>query len=219
MQIYLDESGDLGWSFDKPHQNGGSSRYITIAGIVIEQNRLKHLNGFVADLYRQLNYPFGVEKKGSKISNAEASFILDEMTAAFQQWHAFKIISITTAKTNVSEPLKRDKNIFYNFMLSQLLTDVIDKFPIVNIVLDNRTIRLGSRNSFEDCLRAKCWGELGLDTNIVCRYEDSERNRAIWLADWLSNFIWRHYEHDMNDAYLQCISLQSHYSEKTLFMN
>ena len=31
--VYLDESGDLGWKFDKPYQNGGSSRFFTIACI------------------------------------------------------------------------------------------------------------------------------------------------------------------------------------------
>lgn len=36
MLIFLDESGDLGWSFDRPNGDGGSSRYITISGIVVD---------------------------------------------------------------------------------------------------------------------------------------------------------------------------------------
>lgn len=31
MNVYLDESGDLGWVLDKPYRNGGSSRFMTIA--------------------------------------------------------------------------------------------------------------------------------------------------------------------------------------------
>lgn len=33
--IYLDESGDLGWSLDKPYKNGGSSRYLTLAAVIV----------------------------------------------------------------------------------------------------------------------------------------------------------------------------------------
>jgi hypothetical protein len=35
MLIYLDESGELGWKFDAPYRKGGSSRYLTIASLVI----------------------------------------------------------------------------------------------------------------------------------------------------------------------------------------
>jgi len=28
MQVFLDESGDLGWSFNEQYRAGGSSRYI-----------------------------------------------------------------------------------------------------------------------------------------------------------------------------------------------
>jgi hypothetical protein len=42
MNLYLDESGDLGWKFDKPYRDGGSSRYLTIATLIIPQN-LSHL--------------------------------------------------------------------------------------------------------------------------------------------------------------------------------
>jgi hypothetical protein len=35
MNLYLDESGDLGWTLDKPYQAGGSSRYLTIATLII----------------------------------------------------------------------------------------------------------------------------------------------------------------------------------------
>ena len=28
MQIFIDESGDLGWILDKPYKKGGSSQYL-----------------------------------------------------------------------------------------------------------------------------------------------------------------------------------------------
>jgi hypothetical protein len=34
MKVFIDESGDLGWTLDKPNRNGGSSRFITLTGIL-----------------------------------------------------------------------------------------------------------------------------------------------------------------------------------------
>ncbi|WMN84132.1 DUF3800 domain-containing protein [Vibrio parahaemolyticus] len=37
--IYLDESGDLGWTFDSPYRRGGSSRYLTIASLIVSPEK------------------------------------------------------------------------------------------------------------------------------------------------------------------------------------
>ena len=41
MNLYLDESGDLGFTFDKPNRYGGSSRHLTIA-ILLTPKELSH---------------------------------------------------------------------------------------------------------------------------------------------------------------------------------
>lgn len=51
--IYVDESGDLGWSFDLAYGRGGSSRYLTIAAMILPE-MLDHLpERKVRHLYRQ----------------------------------------------------------------------------------------------------------------------------------------------------------------------
>lgn len=42
MNLYIDESGDLGFTFDKPYRIGGSSRYLTIAFLLVPKE-LSHL--------------------------------------------------------------------------------------------------------------------------------------------------------------------------------
>jgi len=37
--IYLDESGDTGWIFDKPYTKGGSSRYLIIAACLLPPDK------------------------------------------------------------------------------------------------------------------------------------------------------------------------------------
>lgn len=61
--IYLDESGDLGWTFDKPYQQGGSSRKLSIAAIVIPENKIKLITRIVSAMYRKRNRPFSTELK------------------------------------------------------------------------------------------------------------------------------------------------------------
>lgn len=51
---YLDESGDLGWKFHQPYRQGGSSRYLSLAAIILPFDK-KHLpKRFITDLYKDL---------------------------------------------------------------------------------------------------------------------------------------------------------------------
>ncbi|MBF4102116.1 DUF3800 domain-containing protein [Gallibacterium anatis] len=50
ISVYLDESGDLGWKFDAPYRQGGSSRYLTIAAIVINHDKRHILKRLMKDL-------------------------------------------------------------------------------------------------------------------------------------------------------------------------
>lgn len=218
MVIFLDESGDLGWSFDKPRRQGGSSRFMTIAGIEIEKNKIKHLCRFVHALHLKYNLGVGIEVKGLKFSDDLAARILKDIQIFFLEIPSLKVMSITADKQKTPNALRRDKNVFYNYISSALLTDILNGHNDGEVIFDDRTIRRGSRNSLEDCLKSKCWGELGLTASISCRYEDSKKNPGIWVADWLANFIWRHYENNLHEAYDACLQLGDRYHEKTLFM-
>jgi hypothetical protein len=219
MQIYLDESGDLGWTFDKPNQHGGSSRFITIAGIVVDSDELKHVKRQIADLYKKYNLTPKIEKKGANFSEADATYIVRNLNAIFNKARSFKIIAITTRKENVNLSLRKDCNIFYNYMLGVMLPDTIKHYKNVEIVIDKRTIKVDSGRSFEEYIKTKCWGELQLDVDIACSYDSSDKNEGIWMADWLANFIWRHYEDGRSEAYKELSKLKGTiFFEKTLFM-
>jgi len=121
MLIFLDESGDLGWSLDKPRFAGGSSRFITIAGIVVDQDQIKMLMHYVRALSLKHNLDLRHELKGKKISNEIAELIVRELLK-LSLTIPFQIISITANKQNVTPQLRRDSNVFYNHLLNNLLT-------------------------------------------------------------------------------------------------
>jgi hypothetical protein len=217
MQIFLDESGDLGWSFDRPIGNGGSSRYVTIAGLIVEDTLLNHIHRIIVELYRKYNLTPGIEKKGANFSSNEAAFIIRRLQKLSQDSTLFRIISITARKENAGAPLRRDSNIFYNYLLNVLLADQLKNADMVHITLDNRAVKVGSDNSFEDCLKTKCWGELAMQTNISVRYDNSDQNYGIWIADWIANFVWRHYEKEIHEGYSELKYLDDLFAEKILF--
>jgi len=43
MHVFLDESGDLGWNFEHPFRMGGSSRFLTLAFLVVDEST--HIQG------------------------------------------------------------------------------------------------------------------------------------------------------------------------------
>lgn len=74
--IYLDESGDLGWNFDKPYREGGSSRFLTIASLVINPSK-KHLTKrLIKNLYNKFKWPPKIEKKWSDMKLSERERVL-----------------------------------------------------------------------------------------------------------------------------------------------
>ncbi len=71
MNLYLDESGDLSWTFDKPHRAGGSSRYLTIATLIVPKD-LSHLpKKIVKEIYLDRKQSTAYELKGKDLSVAE----------------------------------------------------------------------------------------------------------------------------------------------------
>ena len=217
MKVYIDESGDLGWTLDKPNRNGGSSRFITITGLVIEETEQKYITRFISDIYKKYNLTPNVEKKGANFSPEHASFITSQLHKIFSKSDSFKIITITVNKSKVFDSLRQDKNIFYNYVLGLLLKPEIVQHDAIEIILDKRTIKVSHGESFPDYIKTEIWGQ-GLDITISCDFVESTRNKMIWFADWYANFIWRNHEDNENSSYNQLIKFpKDRFFEKKLF--
>lgn len=201
MKIYIDESGDLGWKLDKPNRNGGSSKFITITGILIAKDEEKYISRFITDIYKKYNLTPNIEKKGANFIPEHSFFITSQLNnKIISKSQSFKIISITVNKLKVFESLKKDKNIFYNYVLGLLLKPEIIQLRSVEIVLDKRTIKVSHGESFPDYIKTEIWGQ-GVDINISCEFLESTSNKMIWFADWYANFIWRKHEDNETSSY------------------
>jgi Protein of unknown function (DUF3800) len=215
MKIFIDESGDLGWTLDKPNRNGGSSRYITLTDLVISENDEKYITRFISDIYKKYKLTPNIEKKGANFLPEHSSFISNQLSKLSTKCHSFMIISLTVNKSKVFDALKKDKNIFYNYALGLLLKNEIVKHERVEIILDKRTIKVSHGESFPDYIKTQVWGE-GHNIEISCCFLESTHNKMLWFADWYANFVWRNYEDNENSSY-SVIQNATYFSEKRLY--
>lgn len=218
MKIYIDESGDLGWKLDKPNRHGGSSKFITITAIIISSEDEKYISRFLSDIYKKYNLTPNIEKKGANFIPEHCAFITSQITnKIIAKSSSFKIISITVNKLKVFDSLRKDKNIFYNYVLGLLLKPEIIQYDNAEIVLDKRTIKVSHGQSFPDYIKTEIWGN-GINIDISCEFVESTNNKMIWLADWYANFIWRYHEDNESSAYAILVGFaKERFLEKKLY--
>lgn len=99
--------------------------------------------------------------------------------------------------------LLNDKNIMYNFASKLLISRLItakDTGTKINILFDNKTTKIASKNSLKDYIIAYLNYEQGLNVNINFEYKDSDAGDAyiIQAADYVANAIYTCYEYDNN---------------------
>ena len=201
MIIYQDESGDLGWTFDKPYRSGGSSRFLTIAFLLLPQNKQKLLSRLVRNIYAKYRLNLKIEKKGSSFTDAHAAYVAGRIVHLVKRNEDIRLCSITIKKENVLEHMRAEENIIYNYALVKKIAPVIRRLDAVKIIPDKRTIKVRSGDSCADYLKTKLWFEMEAITQVDYTPEESRNNLYLWSADWLANFIWRHYEDGRPLAY------------------
>jgi len=81
INVYLDESGDLGFKFKKPFGKGGSSRYLTIALLIIPPDLSKYSKRIVRSLYTRLRRPTSNELKGSMLNLHDKVFFAKKVAS------------------------------------------------------------------------------------------------------------------------------------------
>lgn len=199
--VYLDESGDLGWVLDKPYRHGGSSRYLTIAFVVCPSEKKHLLQRIVVDVYKRVKFNPQKELKGSTLSVDDKCFFAEKVRKLVSMNPDIVVGSITVNKSKVQQHIREDANKLYNYMICLSVLPVIKNQPFVNLIRDNKTIKVKSGNCLIDYLQTTLWFELSSRTKIVDIPSDSKRVRNLIFIDWINNLIWGKYEDNNTQAY------------------
>lgn len=198
--LIFDESGNL----------GVSGRYFVIS--CIDTTNAKSLHNIMKRKLKQAGDKF------PELKTLHAHEIKAKDAYPCVKYHILEsIISkdvtvsyIVVDLQHIEERLLKDKNILYNFaskiLISKLITKA-DEGKTINIIFDNKTTKIASKNSLREYIIAHVVYEKGLDVNINFEYKDSDAGDAfiIQAADYIANGLYANYEYN-NDIYKNIIS-------------
>ena len=193
MLIYVDESGDLGWSFDFPYGYKGSSRYLTIAAMILPE-RSSHLpERRVKQLYKQGKWDPKREKKWVDMPNASRATFAKNAAKLQQQENDILYKAIVVKKQNVSENFRRDSNKLYNYMLKLLLLEEMRKHPHVTLIPDPRSIKVENGSSLHHYLEMMLY-ETEARTKLETVGYDSKSCFNLQFVDMLAGTVGMYFE-------------------------
>ncbi len=218
----MDESGDLGWKFDRPYLKCGSSRFFTISIIVVHQNdkhRLERaVKGFRKKLERKhdIIIPVSHEIKASDLKPGERELFARELLKEVNKTKKFfKVYSKTVKKENVEKfSFKLHPNVLYNYMTGLAFLEEIKDLHQVTLIADKRITSVEAQYGFVEYLQTKLSGDLNSETILNVSHKDSKDSRHLQCVDLVANIIWRKYEFCKYDAYN---ILSSNVKDRTLY--
>ncbi|HEU20438.1 MAG TPA: DUF3800 domain-containing protein [Deltaproteobacteria bacterium] len=201
MNVYLDESGDLGWSLDKPYRNGGSSRYLTIAALIIPKTHAHLPKRIIRKFYKSRELSSSGELKGQFLTKDETSRFIQKLIHLLEREPSITISVITVKKENVQPHIRSDANKLYNYMVHFAILQEIRECAAVDFIPDPRTIKVASGNSLVDYLKTKLWFELNSATVIRHIPVESKKNLTLQFIDFIAHVVWSRYENNEYDPY------------------
>ncbi len=77
----------------------------------------------------------------------------------------------------------------------------IFKESIVNLIRDNRSIKVKSGNCLIDYLQTTLWFEYKTQTKIIDIPSDSKQVNNLMFIDWINNIVFGHYEDQNSSAF------------------
>lgn len=192
MQVYLDESGDMGWRFSQPFRAGGSSRFLCLAIMFLPKANRKAPKRIISDMYKK--YGWVSEMKASSASARQKEEFADKTVAMLRARKDIKIDSIVARKENVLEHIRNDSNKLYNYMCRLVIPEYVTSEREFEFLPDKRSIKVQSGNSLSDYLQTVLWFDCSVKTKLINNPQESYQNYNLQFVDWIANCVWSHFE-------------------------
>jgi len=165
--IYLDESGDLGWKFDSPYRNGGSSRFLTIGYLICPIQECHMVKRVVREVYNRFRFTPSKEIKASDLNSHHKEFICEATIKLMTKKPYFHLGAITVKKENVGAHIRRDGNTLYNYMMGHSLIGHIENHISCKISRDYRSVKVLSGQSCVDYIQTIIWFHRNKTTVVI----------------------------------------------------
>ncbi len=178
--VYLDESGDTGFKFYR-----GSSIYFVIT-ILIVQDPIP-LNSAIADLRQHLHYRDDHEFKFTRSKPATRLQFIGVLRR-----HEVLIRTLVVDKRRLTLPHMRTTDIFYNYLVNQLLTHDDGRITDATLILDERQKGKKSKQQLSTYLRRQL-NAGDLNRVAAIKYHQSHRDNLLQAVDMASGAINAHF--------------------------
>ena len=203
--VYLDESGDLGWSLDAPYRHGGSSRYLTVAALCVPREKRHLPKRVIKQLYEDFKWDTGKEKKWVDMPNAARESFAKAAARMCVDHPDIHLHALVVKKERVEDHIRKDPNKLYNYMIRLCVLDCMATFQEVTLIPDPRSIKVESGNSLHDYLQTELWFTLKVKTVLSTQPMDSATCRGIQFSDMLAGLIQTRFEDRFFDHIKICI--------------
>lgn len=190
MLVFIDDSGDAGFKFDK-----GSSRFFVISCIIFEDD-LEVLKTSVAikELRRRLKL---VDYREFKFNNSTKK-IREEFLKAVNPFEFIVRCVVVNKALIKNDKLKSQKEAFYSYIIKLVLKYSGGSILNAKVRIDGSGGREFRRNFITYLRRELNSGEKTIMKN--CQLVNSKSNDLIQMADMISGSIRRSYDTDKTDA-------------------
>lgn len=199
--VLLDESGDLGWNFNSPYRQGGSSRFFTIASIIGHNNQHREFGKFVRSFIGDHNWTSKHEKKWTDLSDSIRRDFAKKLVLLKQKNPELTLLVSVIEKEKLPKHIQGNHHLIYSWMAASLLSPSVRVYRQISICPDE--LNYGSNNSglIDNFLRKELWFNLRSSTvvNHVARSHALEN--ALIFADYLAGAVQSHFEDSRSEPF------------------
>lgn len=202
--FFLDESGDLGWTLDKPFGNGGSSQHLTIATISSDVESQKHIGRFVKRAKKKYGFSSKKEMKWTDLNHQQRLDFSEKAAKLIKEHDGLQCYAIVVAKRGVAHHLRNDKSLLYNYLIRMSLLDEVVKYPNVTLIPDPQGIAPNTGAPLHHYMQHMAYeyaAKTGSSvTSVGFKQLDSSASFGIQFADMLAGIIQQKFE-GINEEY------------------
>lgn len=193
--IFLDESGCLGWTLDKPYGTGGSSRFLVLAAISVPVGADKHVERIIRSLYKKRNRTHSNELKSTDLNGTDRKRVAADIATLTTKYPEVTFHAVVAEKANVNSALRAKTEALYNHMAEQMLSRVMANYDHVDFYPDARTVKPKDKHALHNYLETRL-AIGGHCPKVTTTPSESGRFFQIQCADILASIVWAKYEYN-----------------------
>ncbi|XPJ82396.1 DUF3800 domain-containing protein [Klebsiella pneumoniae] len=203
---------------DKPYQDGGSSRFLVLASVMVPVAKTTKLERIIRGMYKNRGRATKTELKSVHLSGKERAHFARELVALAGNHPDIRFAAIAVEKANVCDAFRRHTEGLYNYMAMTMLVDEMGQHAHIDFIPDQRDVAARHKHAMHDFLLTNLACR-GYDTRLATTPSESKGNLALQFADYLAALVWGRYEFGSQTEQQLFATIQPHVKMTELYFS